>query len=79
MTKVRYLTWDKYENCKISFREAQKSKLRYYYRWKEDENWELIEYTTKRRMTNTWDKLQEEYDMWNKSRYRHDTIYFIVK
>ena len=79
MTKVRYWTWEDYENCKVSFRTAQRSKPRYDYRREEDEDWELVEYTTPRRMTNTWAKLQEEFNTWNKSRYRHDTIYFIVE
>ena len=78
MKKVWYWTMEEYENTKTTFRETQKSKPRFYYHWDLNTEWEWEEWTTPRKMTNSRGKLQEEYDTWNKSRYRHDTIYFIV-
>jgi len=78
MKKVWYWTMEEYENTKTTFRETQKSKPRFYYRWDLNTEWEWEEWSTPRKMTNSRGKLQEEYDTWNKSRYRHDTIYFIV-
>jgi len=78
MKKVWYWTMEEYENIKTTFRETQKSKPRFYYRWDLNTEWERKEWSTPRKITNSRGKLQEEYDTWNKSRYRHDTIYFIV-
>lgn len=78
MKKIWYWTMEEYENTKTKFRETQKSKPRFHYHWDLNIEWEWEEWTTPRKMTNSRKKLQEEYNTWNKSRYRHDTIYFIV-
>lgn len=78
MWKIWYWTQEQYENTKTSFREAQMSKERFNSQLRIDEDWEPYIYLTPKRMTNTRSWLQKEYDVWNKSRYRHDTIYFIV-
>ena len=78
MKKVWYWTMEEYENTKTTFRETQKSKPRFYYHWDLNTEWEWEEWTTSKKMTNSRGKLQKEYNTWNKSRYKHDTIYFIV-
>lgn len=78
MWKVWYGTMEEYENTKTTFRETQKSKPKFYYHWDLNIEWEWEEWTAPRKMTSSRKKLQEEYDTWYKSKYRHDTMYFIV-
>ena len=78
MDKLWYWTQKQYENTKTSFRETQMSKERFNYQLRMDDDWESYMYLTPKRMTNTRSWLQKEYDAWQKSKYRHDTICFIV-
>lgn len=78
MTKLWYWTQEKYDGTKATFREVQMSKQKFNSQLRMDEDWEPYIYLTRKKMTNTWDWLQKEYNTWDKSRYRHDTIYFIL-
>lgn len=78
MGKIKVCTWEGYENSKVSFRDVQKSKEKFNSHLRQDEDWEYYTYLTRKKMTNSRAELQKEYNAWDKSRYRHDIIYFIV-
>ena len=75
--RVRYGTKEEYDKTATTFRETQQSKSRYYYHG-ETINGDRVEWTTPRKMTNSWRKLQGEYNTRKRSKRRHDTLYFVV-
>lgn len=75
--RVRYGTREEYDKMDTTFRETQKSKSRYYYHGDTIDG-DRVEWTTPRKMTNSWGELQGEYNTWKRSKRRHDTLYFIV-
>lgn len=77
MKWIKFLTEEQYEQTKASFRDMQKKKQRYNYHG-DTVNWEWTERTTKKKMTNTTKKLQEEYDKYEKEKRDPKTIYFVI-
>lgn len=78
MKWIRYWTQDEYDKVKIPFREIQRQKPRYNYHWETWDDGHRYERATPRKMTNKWNKLQKEFNLWNRSKYDPKTIYFII-
>lgn len=72
------MTMRQYEESHLSFTEVQRKKPRYKFEPYEDEDGERYLKATPNKMTNTFQKLEKEYKKRNKTRYRKDTIYFII-
>lgn len=67
-----------YEESCLSFTAIQSKKQRYHYKTYLDNDWMRIERAIPNKMTNTFQELEKEYKKRNKTRYKKDTLYFII-
>ena len=72
------VTMQQYAESWLSFTQVQSKKPRYKFEPYEDEDGERYIKATPNKMTNTFQELEKEYKKRNKTRYKKDTIYFII-